>query len=90
MAREGKTIERKSRSVTIHQLELERFESPYMEMDVSCSKGTYIRSMAHDFGKKLQSGAYLAELRRTAIGDYRVEKAMKIKELEEHFQMFSK
>ena len=70
LAREGKTIERKSRTVTIHQLELERFESPYMEMDVSCSKGTYIRNLIEDIGDDLGCGAHVTRLHRSHVGPY--------------------
>jgi tRNA pseudouridine55 synthase len=70
LAREGKTIERKSRSVIIHQLELESFESPYMEMDVSCSKGTYIRNLIEDIGDDLGCGAHVTSLHRSHVGPY--------------------
>ena len=85
-AREGKELELPSRTVNISSFDIDssKLESTN-EVDflVKCSKGTYIRSLAHDFGKALNSGAHLSALRRTAIGDYCVENALtpdKIKE----------
>jgi tRNA pseudouridine55 synthase len=54
---------------------------PYVDFEVKCTKGTYIRSLAHDFGQKLNSGAYLTALRRTQSGDIKVEDAWKLEEL---------
>ena len=85
-AREGKELELPSRTVNISSFDIDRSKlESTNEVDflVKCSKGTYIRSLAHDFGKALNSGAHLSALRRTAIGDYRVENALipdKIKE----------
>jgi tRNA pseudouridine55 synthase len=55
-------------------------ELPVVRFEVKCSKGTYIRSLAHDFGKALNSGAYLSELRRTEIGDFKVDDAQSIED----------
>ena len=78
LAREGKTIERPPRSVTIHQLSLLQFSQENIEFEVSCSKGTYIRSIANDLGKLLKVGAYLKELRRTEIGNFKIGDALTI------------
>nr|WP_298997641.1 tRNA pseudouridine(55) synthase TruB [uncultured Allomuricauda sp.] len=75
-AREGKQVEIKSRVIEIHTFEITRFDMPEIDFRVVCSKGTYIRSLAHDFGKALNSGAHLTMLRRTKIGDFNVSKAV--------------
>lgn len=75
-AREGKEIDIKKRKVIISEFEITEIELPKVAFRVVCSKGTYIRSLAHDFGKALESGGHLSELRRTKIGDYNVNKAL--------------
>ncbi|GLU43529.1 tRNA pseudouridine(55) synthase TruB [Allomuricauda sp. NBRC 101325] len=75
LAREGKEVEIKSRKIEISEFEITRIELPELDFRVVCSKGTYIRSLAHDFGKALGSGAYLSALRRTKIGDFNVNNA---------------
>lgn len=72
LAREGQEIERKSRTITIQDFKITRIELPFVDFEVNCSKGTYIRSLAYDFGKALNSGGYLTALRRTKIGDFDV------------------
>ncbi|MDN3678180.1 tRNA pseudouridine(55) synthase TruB [Flavobacterium paronense] len=72
-ARAGEEVEICSRKTTIHEFEITKFELPKIEFRVVCSKGTYIRSLAFDFGKALNSGAHLSVLRRTKIGDYSVQ-----------------
>jgi tRNA pseudouridine55 synthase len=69
-ARAGETVEIASRKTTIHEFEITRIALPEIDFRVVCSKGTYIRSLAFDFGKALQSGAHLTALRRTKIGNY--------------------
>lgn len=80
IARKGETTEIQSRKVTITEFEITRIEMPEIDFKVSCSKGTYIRSLANDFGEKLKSGGYLSALRRTRIGQFSVDKAMSIDE----------
>lgn len=75
LAREGKEVKLNSRVVTISEFEITSFEENKAKFRVRCSKGTYIRSLAHDFGEKLGVGAYLSALRRTKIGDFTVEDA---------------
>ena len=65
----------KSRKTTIHYLKDIEIDLPFVRFTVGCSKGTYIRSLAHDIGQELGVGAYLTNLRRTKIGDYSVEDA---------------
>jgi tRNA pseudouridine55 synthase len=75
-ARAGEEVEIEARKTTIHEFEITRIALPEIDFRVTCSKGTYIRSLAHDFGLSLQSGAHLTALRRTKIGDYSVENAV--------------
>ena len=74
-ARAGETIEIASRKTTIHEFEITRIEFPEVDFRVVCSKGTYIRSLAFDFGKAMNSGSHLTVLRRTKIGNYEVKNA---------------
>jgi len=75
-ARAGEEVEITSRKTTIHEFEITRIQLPEVDFRVKCSKGTYIRSLAFDFGLALQSGGHLTALRRTKIGDYDVENAI--------------
>ncbi|MBK8600238.1 MAG: tRNA pseudouridine(55) synthase TruB [Flavobacterium sp.] len=77
-ARAGETVEIAFRKTTIHEFEITRIALPEVDFRVVCSKGTYIRSLAFDFGKALHSGAHLIALRRTKIGDYDVKDALDI------------
>jgi len=72
LARAGETTEIKSRLVTLHEFEITKINLPKIQFRIVCSKGTYIRSLAYDFGLMLDSGAHLSELRRTKIGDYNI------------------
>lgn len=75
LARAGEEVEMKSRKTTIHYLKDVTIDFPLISFTVGCSKGTYIRSLAHDIGQELEVGAYLTQLRRTKIGDYKIEDA---------------
>jgi len=75
-AREGKELEIKARIVEILEFEILDINLPELQFRIKCSKGTYIRSIAHDFGKALDSGGHLSSLRRTKIGDYNVNNAV--------------
>jgi tRNA pseudouridine55 synthase len=75
IAREGKSVEIASRKITITEFEITKIDLPKVNFRVVCSKGTYIRSLAYDFGKALNSGAYLSALRRTKIGEFSVANA---------------
>ena len=81
LAREGREVERKPRQITIHSFKIEKIELPDVYFKINCSKGTYLRVIADDFGKHLGCGAYLKSLRRTAIGEYSVENAFTLDEL---------
>ncbi|MFZ4753104.1 MAG: tRNA pseudouridine(55) synthase TruB [Chitinophagaceae bacterium] len=84
-ARKGEEIVVKKRQVMIHSFELEKINLPELHFRIRCSSGTYIRSMAHDFGQKLGCGAFLQALRRTAIGDFHIDAAYTIAEMGQHF-----
>ena len=77
-ARAGETVEIASRKTTIHEFEITRIALPEVDFRVVCSKGTYIRSLAYDFGKAMDSGAHLTVLRRTKIGEYDVLNAVDV------------
>jgi len=82
-ARAGEEVEIAFRKTTIHEFEITRVALPEIDFRVTCSKGTYIRSLAFDFGNALQSGAYLSALRRTKIGDYNVANAVLVTDFED-------
>ena len=77
-ARAGESVKINSRKVTIKEFKITNIEGLKIDFSVTCSKGTYIRSLAYDFGKALNSGAHLSALRRTKIGDFSVENAISI------------
>lgn len=81
LARKGIEVEREPRKITIKSIEVTGIAMPYVEMDVVCSKGTYIRQLADDIGEKLGCGAHLAELRRTRSGDFSLANAVSLKKL---------
>ena len=81
LAREGIVVERAARLVTIERLELLDWSSPMLTLDIMCSKGTYIRSLARDLGESLGCGAHLQALRRTAVGTFLIEAAVPLETL---------
>ena len=81
-ARKGEEVEIKPRTISIEEFETDASDFPNINFRVVCSKGTYIRSLAHDFGKKLNSGAHLSSLRRTKIGDFTVENSLDLDDFE--------
>lgn len=86
-ARAGETVEIAFRKTTIHEFEITRIALPEIDFRVVCSKGTYIRSLAYDFGKAMQSGSHLIALRRTKIGDYDVKNALDVTLFEESLDL---
>ena len=78
LARKGEEVELKAKTLVIDELELLRCELPEIVIRVVCSKGTYIRALARDIGEALHSGAHLTALRRTRIGDVKVEDCLKL------------
>ncbi len=80
-ARRGEEIKMKARKVTIGAFEITKIEMPFIHFRIVCSKGTYIRSIAHDIGKLLNSGSHLSSLRRTRSGNFKIEDAWNLEDL---------
>jgi len=78
LARKGETTEIKERTVTVTSFEITRINLPEVDFRIICSKGTYIRSIAFDYGKALNSGGHLSALRRTKIGEFSVDDALSV------------
>ena len=87
MARKGKRVELKPQKIHISRLELLSVKLPDLSLQVECSKGTYIRSLAGDLGEKLDSGAHLTGLRRTRIGPYELDRAISIENFENNLKL---
>ena len=81
-ARQGITVEREARPITIFELKFVEYQAPYLSLEVHCSKGTYIRTLVDDLGEVRGSGAHVSVLRRQAVADYPVEEMMPIEELQ--------
>jgi tRNA pseudouridine55 synthase len=81
-AQEGVDIPRKPREVIIHSLELQEMNLPFARFTVTCSKGTYIRTLCHDIGSRLSTGAHLFELERSAIDSFTIQESLNIEELQ--------
>ena len=79
-ARTGENVIINDRDIEILSFNIPKINMPHIDFEVECSKGTYIRSLANDFGKKLNSGATLSKLRRTKIGEYSIDKSLSIEE----------
>lgn len=82
LAREGKTVERKQRKIKIYDFEILDFDFPYARLKITCSKGTYIRSLVNDLGENLKTFATVKELRRLKVGDFDVKDSIKIDDFE--------
>lgn len=85
-ARKGIEVVLKPRAVTIHSFEITAIDLPVVSFKVVCSKGTYIRSLAMDFGQELGCGAYLSELRRTRIGEFSIDNALSLNDFITHLK----
>tara|TARA_B100000953_G_scaffold199017_1_gene164065 strand:+ start:1747 stop:2442 length:696 start_codon:yes stop_codon:yes gene_type:complete len=81
-ARKGENVKLEKREINIYKFELTKINLPLVDFRIECSKGTYIRSIANDFGKELKSGAYLQNLVRTSIGNYKLKNALSINDFE--------
>ena len=86
-ARIGKEIEIQSRKVVIYNLEFSKINLPDLNFKLKCSKGTYIRSLANDFGKSIDSGGYLSSLRRTAVGSFKIKNSIQLQEFIEKLKL---
>lgn len=82
LARKGEEVEREPRFIRVHSFELTRFELPRFDFRVRCTKGTYVRTLAHDLGAKLGCGGHLAALRRTATDKFHVSQGLTIDQIE--------
>ena len=82
LAREGKTVERKARNVMIHSIKILRVDLPRVEMEVSCSKGTYIRTLCHDIGEKLGVGGCMESLLRVQVGRFVLADSLRLSEIQ--------
>lgn len=78
IARKGEKVELKPADIEIYNIEILKINIPYLELQINCSKGTYIRALARDIGKKLNSGGHLTKLKRTKIGKYSVEDSITV------------
>jgi len=85
LARKGKEVEREPRHVEIYSFDITKFDLPDIHFEITCSKGTYIRVIANDFGNELGCGGVLSALRRTEIGEYKVNEACSINEFSSMF-----
>ena len=81
-ARKGENVKLEKRDINIYKFELTNIDLPLVDFEIECSKGTYIRSIANDYGKELKSGAYLQNLVRTSIGNYNLKNALSINDFE--------
>ncbi len=88
LARKGEDVKLKSRKVTVDTFDIDTTDLPLVSFKVDCSKGTYIRSLANDFGAKLDNGGYLKSLRRTAIGEHQVDDAWQVDDFVEFINNF--
>jgi tRNA pseudouridine55 synthase len=83
LARRGITVAREPRKIKIYDLKITKMDLPFVEFYVNCSKGTYIRKLAEDIGERLACGAHIVKIKRLSIGHFKLEEAVKLKELNE-------
>jgi tRNA pseudouridine55 synthase len=88
LARKGKKVELKPRKVKIYEIKILDYNWPVLKIEVTCSSGTYIRSLANDIGEKLGCGGYLNDLKRTKINEFKVEQALTFEDIENNFLEF--
>ena len=86
LAREGKTVERQPREINVSGFNITKIELPDIHFEIICSKGTYLRVIAHDFGEKLGCGGVLTSLKRSKIGNYSVDDALSIEVFNERLK----
>ena len=89
LARKGKTVERKPREINISGFNITKIDLPYVHFEINCSKGTYLRVIANDFGEKLGCGGVLSALRRSKIGNYSVDDALSVEEFKDRLKKSS-
>ena len=88
LARKGIEVERPDRAVHIYDIEITSIDMPFFDVTISCSKGTYIRSLCDDIGTKLGTGAHMARLERTAVGEFNINNSFSFEELAVNEEMF--
>lgn len=86
LARKGKEVELEPKQIEIYDISVLGFNPPYLSLEISCGKGTYIRSLARDLGTALDSGAHLTELARLSVGEYTLDNAIKIEEFSNYIE----
>lgn len=86
LARKGKEVELEPKQIEIYDISVLGFNPPYLSLEISCGKGTYIRSLARDLGTALDSGAHLTELVRLSVGEYTLDNAIKIEEFSNYIE----
>lgn len=86
LARKGKEVELEPKQIEIYDISVLGFNPPYLSLEISCGKGTYIRSLARDLGTALGSGAHLTELARLSVGEYTLDNAIKIEEFSNYIE----
>ena len=84
LARGGVAVETPEREIEIKDIKLRSYDLPYLELEVTCSKGTYVRSLAHEIGSRLGCGGYLSQLRRTQVGELTLDRALTLEQAGEH------
>jgi tRNA pseudouridine55 synthase len=89
LAREGKEVELKPKQIQVSEFQILEYDWPIVKFSVQCSTGTYVRTLVNDLGKELGSLATAIELRRTQIGDFKVEDSFKSSNIDEHFDLYS-
>jgi len=89
LAREGKKVELKKKTIEIYSINILDFNLPYLSLEINCSKGTYIRSLARDIGLSLNTVAHLTELTRTKIGEYKIEDAISINQFQSQLDNYT-
>lgn len=82
LAREGKTVERKARKITVHEIKIHEIVLPRVSMTIECSKGTYIRTLCHDIGQQLSCGGCMEKLLRTKVGGFMIEDSLRLEQIE--------
>lgn len=90
LARQGKNVQMPKRIVSVYGIELLHFELPFAKLKITCSSGTYIRTLVEDIGKALGVGAYTKELTRTRVGEYKIEDSTKLEDLSQEFLLKNK
>jgi tRNA pseudouridine55 synthase len=82
LARKGKEVERKQKLIHIYRVEIQKMDLPHIDFSLLCTKGTYVRTICHDIGQKLDCGGHLSRLKRVASGSFRLDQALPLHQIE--------